>query len=192
MSAVEKAKPVKVEIQNAEHAQIILRDGTAIIEASAKAAEKYYDLIMDIRKFKIEPSLVRVELGKLGFKKSRISELNRICAAPEKVFRDYEAKLVGFDRALELARIIDGKAAPTAAAALLIEKGDSGINSEVVKEAVNHTSPSVPPSKKKPSEIIKNAAEIIGKHMKNGVKTFYTNGKEVRIEVSSTDKKLTK
>lgn len=107
--------PAKVEVPRTGDVEVqtklevlqenfVLDRGRAIIKATGELATKYFDLVVGIRQQKIAPKLVSFALGKLGFKRSRVSEINRVANASDKLFKDYEAKLLGFDKILELAR----------------------------------------------------------------------------------------
>lgn len=95
----------KVEVA---HSAMLVKVGKEIITAIGKVTEKYWELITYVRKNSVGPKLVSYELGKLGFKRSRISEVKRVAYSADDVFKNYEAKLIGFDKALELARLGDG------------------------------------------------------------------------------------
>lgn len=95
--------------------------GLDIIKATGEVAGKYLTLCNYIRANKVAPKLVSFELTRLGFKRSRISELNRVSNAPEKLWHEYEAKIIGFDKALELTR-----KALNAKGAEIIEVTDAG------------------------------------------------------------------
>lgn len=104
--------PRETEVQNAlavEQATKITELGKDIIVATGELAGKYLALCMYIRQHKVPEPLVRVNLGQLGFKKSRVSEVLRVASASDKVFRPFEAKMIGFGRALEFARATETK-----------------------------------------------------------------------------------
>lgn len=115
----------------------------AVITALGEVASKYYALCLYIRKtpgLNDTPKLVSQELAAMGFKRSRISEIRRVAYAADDVFATYEAKLIGFDKALEMARIAKPGDTPgmTPAAKLLTdakvmtgEEMDSAIKHEV-------------------------------------------------------------
>jgi len=94
---------VQTRTEVAQEAYLI-EAGKQIIHATGELANKYYNLIMGIRQQKIAPKLVSFALGKIGFARSRVAEINRISQASDKLFKDYEAKLLGFNKVLELAR----------------------------------------------------------------------------------------
>jgi hypothetical protein len=57
-----------------------------------------------IRKNKLAPKLVSHELGQLGFRKEVVSKINRVAFASDELFSRFQAKMIGFDRVLMLAR----------------------------------------------------------------------------------------
>lgn len=113
-TAVEKAAPTKaVEVpRDAEvqtktevaQAAYLANIGRQIIEKTGELGSLYLSLCLEIRKQKIAPKLVSFELTRLGFKRSRISEINRVANASDKTFKDFEARLIGFGKAIELSR----------------------------------------------------------------------------------------
>lgn len=105
------------------HTQMVEKIGSDIIKKTGELGGLYLQLCLYIRKNKVAPKLVSVTLTKQGFKRSRISEINRVAQASEKLFKDYEAKLIGFDKCLEFSRIENGKPVPTEAAHLLVDTG---------------------------------------------------------------------
>lgn len=114
---VESAAQVKV-------ANEVYRLGTEMVKALGVAGEKYRDLCMYIRDNKVDKKIVARELGKLGIKRSRVSMINRIAFSSDKVWKEYEAKLIGFHEAVDLARMEDGKLVGiTPAAKLLADAG---------------------------------------------------------------------
>jgi hypothetical protein len=107
------------------HEAMVDKLGREIIVATGEVAGKYLSLCLYIREHKLGPKEVSVPLIKLGFKRSRISEINRVAGASDKLFSEYQAKLIGFDKVLNFARQESPTAAPlpTAGAQLLIESG---------------------------------------------------------------------
>lgn len=98
--------------------------GKEIIVATGEVALKYLNIVLFIRANKIGPKTVSETLGKLGFKRSRISEINTVANASDKLFSEYEAKRIGFGKAIDYARGEKNKSPElTPAAALLIEEG---------------------------------------------------------------------
>lgn len=111
---------VKKDVKDQRAVEIL---GDAIIKKAGELAGLYLKLCLYIRQEKVAPKLVSYVLARQGFKRSRISEINRVANAPDKVFKEYEAKLIGFDKALEFSRIEDGKPVATKAAGLLVAGG---------------------------------------------------------------------
>jgi len=137
---------VKVEYQTPTEvlqAAGVAERGKAIIASVGEVGRKYLDLCQYIRDHSIAPKLVSNELGKLGFKRSRIAELNKVAGASDELWDAFQARRIGFKDTLELAR----KAAEgvgmvaTEAAKLLVDKGAIG-QEDVDAEA------SAPPSGK--------------------------------------------
>lgn len=114
---VESAAQVKV-------ANEVYRLGSELVKKLGEVGEKYRDLCKYIRDNKVDKKVVARELGKLGMKRARISMVNRIAFASDKVWKEYEAKLIGFHEAIDLARMEDGKLVGiTPAAKLLADSG---------------------------------------------------------------------
>lgn len=121
---VPTAAPVQTGLEAAQ-ADMITVLGRQIITAVGEVAGKFLQLCLYIREHKVAPKLVSVQLTGLGFKRSRISEINRVSQASDDTFKQYEAKMIGFDRCLELSRFEKGGKIPVAtpAAGLLAERG---------------------------------------------------------------------
>jgi len=100
--AVDAVVQTKLEVA---HSEMIKAKGRDIITKTGELAGKYLELCLYIRQHKVAPKLVSFELSALGFKRSRVSEINRVAAASEKLFSEYQAKLIGFDKCLELSRV---------------------------------------------------------------------------------------
>lgn len=122
MTTEVKKPEVQTKLEVA-HATMVEKLGCDIIRKTGELGGLYLQLCTYIRKNKVAPKLVSITLTKQGFKRSRISEINRVAQASEKLFKDYEAKLIGFDKCLEFSRIENGKPVPTDAAKLLVENG---------------------------------------------------------------------
>lgn len=175
---VAKVDGKKADLETAlEVAQgaMIEKIGKEIIEAGGRVTEKYWELCSYIHANKVDRKTVSREMGKLGFKRSRISEVNRV-ANDEKAFAGYEAKLIGFDRALEIARMNKaGDAAEPTPAALLMEA--SGVlTREDVEGEVKEIEHTPPRSAKKPrplsqqvNELLIEAAVIVAVNYKDNV-----------------------
>lgn len=99
---------VKTEVQtkeNVEQAKQVHALALDIVKATGELAGKYLTLCLYIRSNKVAPRLVSTELGRIGFKRSRISEINRVSNASDKLFSEYQAKMIGFEKCLDLARM---------------------------------------------------------------------------------------
>jgi len=117
---------VAVEVQtNAAQAHIQMGHKLCreIVTQTGQLAGKYLELCLYIRSNKVAPKLVSIELGRLGFKRSRVSEINKVANASDKLFSDYQAKMIGFDKCLDLARVevVGEKAKLTEAGKLLVD-----------------------------------------------------------------------
>jgi len=111
--------------EEAAHSQMLVNFGSSIIRKIGEAVQTYLELVTYIRHNKVAPKLVTFELRKIGFKKSKVSEINRVAHASDAVFNLYSAKIMGFDKVLELARheSKNGPIESTEAARLLLEQG---------------------------------------------------------------------
>lgn len=75
-------------------------------EQGAEALEGLYLRLCDFIRFhQLQPDEAREALARAGMRKERVSEVLRVAAAPEDVYRDYEARLIGFRVALERSRL---------------------------------------------------------------------------------------
>lgn len=119
-----------ISAADAQACDFIEATGREIIKATGEIAGKYLVLVNYIRSHKVGPKLVTDTLLKLGFKKTRVSEINRVAQASDEVFSKYQARAIGFDKALEMARKVDkdGKviAEPTPALKLLADAHQIG------------------------------------------------------------------
>jgi len=87
-----------------KHNKELMLLANAIIEAHGFLGTKYFDLCNYIRTHQIAPRQVSELLYKMSFTKSRISEINKVANAPDKVWNEYSAKLIGFTKALATTR----------------------------------------------------------------------------------------
>jgi len=80
-----------------------------IIHGANRLAESYLHLCRHIRSHAIPPKTVSAELKTLGFPKSRISEINRVSQCADALWKEYDARQIGWRGALEVSRerIID-------------------------------------------------------------------------------------
>jgi len=76
----------------------------AVITGHRVLSGAYADLCLYIKTNGIAPKAVSEMLGSVGFKKSRISEINSVANADSKVFDKLTAKEIGFREALQLSR----------------------------------------------------------------------------------------
>jgi len=122
---VQDTKPEVLPAEQVKHSEEIRKIGMEIVHAIGEVAGKYMSLCKYIRANKVAPKLATFELLKIGFKKTRVSEIIRVAKSSDKTFNEYEAKLIGFDRALSIARIeIKGQPAQlTDAGKTLMEEG---------------------------------------------------------------------
>jgi len=119
---------VAVIVQSAAEVEAenkVLKVGREVVSAIGNVSVKYLDLVMLIRREKIMPKIVSRALLQLGFKKTRVSEVNRVAGASDAVFSQYEARMIGFENALDLARLEKKgeKAQLTPAGHLLLSDG---------------------------------------------------------------------
>jgi len=75
-----------------------------IVEDTLKVGQKWFNLCKFIRAHKIGPKDSTKWLLDLGFHKSKASEVNRVAQAPDEVFSQYEARLIGWRGVLQLSR----------------------------------------------------------------------------------------
>jgi len=135
--------------------------GVEIIQAVGAVAGKYLQLCLYIRRNAVAQKLVAFELQRLGFKRSRISEVNRVSQASDAVFAQYQAKLIGFDKCLNLSRVEKPGTLPVATVAaqelvrghyLNSEEVDSIIQADQVSGGKGRPSSAKPASTKKQLE----------------------------------------
>lgn len=112
-AATKAAAVINMHSKDVQHMTKIREFGLAIASKSGELAGLYLTLCQYIRKNRVEAKLVSFELGQLGFRKQRVTEINRVAMAPEKVWLQYEARALGFDKTLAIARIEHKGQAPT-------------------------------------------------------------------------------
>jgi len=159
-----------------EQAQIteIQELGKGIIVAMGELGEKYLRLILFIRANQVSPKLVSRELTNLGFKRSRVSEINRIAQCGDKLFKQYEAKLIGFNKILDLARTEKGKApALTPAGALLLEEGKLEETDERAMLKSGEVEDKRKPARQSVKSKLKEAADLILMNGKAGQEWWF-------------------
>jgi len=172
--------PQVLSAEQVKHSDFVKGLGQDIIRKTGEIGGLYLKLIIGIRTNKIAPKLVSFELGALGFRRSRVSEINRVANASDKLFSEFEARVIGFDKALELARAEKGKpASPTPAATLLLGSGD--VDSEDVERAEKEAEAPSTPSKKVPMALkIKAAAKLILANAKTE-RTWWNEGEGFKL-----------
>jgi len=114
----------------------ILQIGEAIITKTGEVAGLYLSLCLNIRKNHIAPAKVSELLKSLGFHRVRISEINKVANAPDDVFTNYQARAIGFNKALEFARVENEMVIETPAAKLLSEASVSPMSKDEIGEAI--------------------------------------------------------
>jgi len=80
-----------------------------IVNDTVTVADKYRQLVEYARKEQVLGGELRTPLAAAGFSASRVSEILRVAALPDKVYNEYAGKLIGMKRALSLARGEDGE-----------------------------------------------------------------------------------
>jgi len=75
-----------------------------IIDQVVKTGTLYLDLCLYIRKNTVSPKLVRCEMEGMGFNKQVISRVNKVANAADDVFSQFQARTIGFNNVLALAR----------------------------------------------------------------------------------------
>lgn len=95
--------------QDGEHAQRVRELGMEIVRKTGELGGLYLNLCKYIRANQVSPHTARYELFALGFPKTRVSEIIRVAYCNQKVWRDYEARLMGFNQTLRFARDNDGQ-----------------------------------------------------------------------------------
>jgi len=117
--------------------RLVRECGEAIIKKTGEVAGLYLSLCLTIRENSIAPATVSVTLKALGFAKSRVAEINRVANAPEDVFTNYQARAIGFNKALEFARVDKDGVHETPAAKLLAAGHPSPMSKDEIGEAVS-------------------------------------------------------
>jgi len=136
-----------------KHSEELRKLGAEIVADTIRVAGKYLTLVQYIRKNQVPPKLVSFELAAVGFAKTRISELNRVANAEDKVFNEFVAGTIGLKRVLELTRgnvvnlgqalLSDGSPVETAEAESIIDEATT-IAEETEAEAKEPGEPKNP------------------------------------------------
>lgn len=97
----------------------------------------WFELCKWIRDTKVPDDVVRVEMDAVGYKRSRISEVLRVCSAPEKVWAVYANRTLGFRKTLQLARLsADGKVSDVTPAAEMVFPSDGPVDKPALLKQV--------------------------------------------------------
>jgi len=78
--------------------------GAKIVLAQVAAGDMYFKLCEYIRVNSVAKQLVYDSLEPLSFTKPRMSEIYRVASSPDEVWREFEARRLGFSKALNLTR----------------------------------------------------------------------------------------
>jgi len=153
----------------------------SIVTKTGELGTLYFDLCMMIRKAPdfFSPKVVAARLSDLGFHRVRISEINRVARADEKVFSQWQARALGFNRVLQLARGNDGKIIETKAKQILVESGALS-KTEAGKIVEAETTPGPDKKKRSNSEIMKSAARVL---CNNATRNVHYHFEDCRYEV---------
>jgi len=129
----------------------VLEIGEAIIKKTGEVAGLYLSLCLNIRKNHIAPVKVAELLKSLGFHRVRISEINKVSNAPDDVFTNYQARAIGFNKALEFARVENETIVETPAAKMLANATVSPMSKGEIGEAISEDDGKQGTETKKPS-----------------------------------------
>jgi len=156
-----KVDSVETKLQVAQAAEV-RRLASEIVVSTGELAGKYLSLCRYVRENKIPSKTVSRELTQLGFKRSRISEINRVCDAPDKVFTAFAAKEIGFQKAIDWARMEDGKGLVMTPAAKLLADKNIASQEDVEAGASAQSSSGAAPKNKTPlAQRLKASAKFI-------------------------------
>lgn len=75
-----------------------------IIEQTTKTGQVYMDLCLYIRQNMVAPKLVSFVMTDMGFNRQVVSRVNKVANAADDVFSAFQARTIGFNKALDLAR----------------------------------------------------------------------------------------
>lgn len=78
--------------------------GREVLHACVAVGEKYLNLCRVIRTEEIAPRIASKYLMGLGFTKETVSKINRVAQTPNELWSEFEARRLGFNKVLELAR----------------------------------------------------------------------------------------
>jgi len=95
----EKQASAKLEKQHSAH---LKKYGQDIIDATAVAGEKYLTICSYIRENMVAPKLVSFELAAIGMHRAVISKINRVANLPNDQWNQFAARIIGFNKVIEL------------------------------------------------------------------------------------------
>jgi len=78
--------------------------GAKIVIAQVAAGDMYFKLCEYVRVNSVSKQLLADSLEPLSFTKPRISEIFRVASSPDDIWREFEARRLGFTKALNLTR----------------------------------------------------------------------------------------
>lgn len=87
-----------------QHSAKIRFYAAEIIKKTCETGQVYLDLCNYIRDNLVAPKLVSFELGEMGFNRQVVSRINKVANAADDVYSQFAARLIGFNKTLELAR----------------------------------------------------------------------------------------
>jgi len=167
--------------------------GAKIVIATVAAGDMYFRLCEYIRKHSVAKQLVYDSLEPLSFTKPRISEIYRVASANDDVWREFEARKLGFTKALNLTRgtlkllLTKGEQAEKATwlGAIPEEGTESGVAGERQAKGVSASEAGVK-AKATPVEDMESAARKLARAAEDvGLKRPRTwvmeNGYEIRV-----------
>lgn len=95
----------RIQRQRREQRAELRRLARQVQVSSVRLGDKYLSLCKYIREQELHPKQVSKELGELGFHRSTVSQIMRVAFALDESWADFEARRIGFKRALNLARV---------------------------------------------------------------------------------------
>lgn len=90
--------------ESEENISLLAKCGIECIKAEVEKGEKYLTLCEHIRKAQIGPKAVSSVLRELGFRKQRITEINKVSQLNNEMWSALKARTIGFREALEISR----------------------------------------------------------------------------------------
>jgi len=180
--------PLQVETQAERE---VRETAEAIIKKTGEVAGLYLSLCLNIRQNKVAPTVVGRILKDLGFHRVRISEINKVANAPDDVFTNYQARAIGFNKALEFARVENESVVETPVARMLKDAPISPMSADEVNEAISEDDGKPEKEKKKTSnakQLDRVAAMFFKLCRKGNKKTgVWKSGDGLKIVLSKDD-----